>query len=131
MELHTKILTQPDKTLLNKKHFRTPSSSSDDVVGARRAHYQTGLRLGQDVEEAQGTMIMQTMNSLSLLHRPEQVAVETMTMMITMTQRMIGLRLPLEEVESRPRDVNLQTPRKIETTLLRMLDTHCMIRSRY
>ena len=38
MELHTKIRTQPDKTLLNKKHFRTPSSSSDDVVGARRAH---------------------------------------------------------------------------------------------
>ena len=35
-----KIQTQPDKTLLNQKHFRTPSSSSDDVVGARRAHQE-------------------------------------------------------------------------------------------
>ena len=63
---------------------------------------KTGLRLGQDVEEAQGTMTMQTANSLFLLHRPEQVAAETMTMMITMTERMIDLHLPLEEVKSHP-----------------------------
>ena len=32
MELHTKILTKPDKTQSNKKHFRTPSSSSDEML---------------------------------------------------------------------------------------------------
>ena len=40
-----KIQTQPDKTLLNQKHFRTPSSSSDDVVGARRAQYMRAALL--------------------------------------------------------------------------------------